>query len=139
MENVSRLCFGASYGVALAAELAQALRPGRVLRGVGLAFGAAGLFAHTLFLLVRRPDFAMPYGSLLLLAWVLAVFYLYGSVHHRRLPWAVFVLPLVLGLVIIAGWFTPLNSTDGWGWLVGEHFWGVIHGTLVLLAAVGVS
>lgn len=138
MDGITRLCFGASYGVALAAEFAMLVRPASVVRTLGLIFGAAGLLAHTLYLLVQRPTLAMPYGSLLLLAWVLAVFYLYGSVHHRRLAWAVFVLPLVLALVILAGWFQPLNSTDGWAWLSGERFWGIVHGTLVLSAAVGV-
>src|SRR5262245_14014263 len=100
MDHISLVCFGASYGVALLAELAQAAWPTRAWRWLGIVFGTAGLLAHSIFLYVKRPNLAMPFGSLLLLAWVLAVFYLYGSIHHRRLAWAVFVLPLVLGLVI---------------------------------------
>jgi ABC-type transport system involved in cytochrome c biogenesis permease subunit len=141
VESITRLCFGASYGVALAAEIAAALWPARGWRWLGLAFGSAGLLAHTLFLAAQRPTPAMPYGSLLLLAWVLAVFYLFGTLHHRRLAWAVFVLPLVLGLVILAG---GQAGGDGRGpdWLeslAGERFWGAIHGSLILFAAVGVS
>src|SRR5262245_7960321 len=141
MDHITRFCFGASYAIALLAELAGAVRPAKLWRWLGLAFGAAGLLAHTLYLIAQRPTPAMPFGSLLLLAWVLSVFYLYGTVHHRRLTWAVFVLPLVLGLVILAGSFAP-GETAGPSWLsyfAGERFWGTIHGGLILLAAVGMS
>lgn len=141
MDHISRLCFGASYGVALVTELAQAYWPSKAWRWASLLFGTAGLLAHSIFLLLKRPTLAMPYGSLLLLAWILAVFYLYGSVHHRRLAWAIFVLPVVLGLVILAGQFAPGEPTAPPGWLTaltGQRFWGTLHGTLVLLAGVGV-
>jgi len=142
MEGVTRLCFGASYGVAFAAELLQAIWPRPALRSAGLVFGAAGLVAHSIYLVVQRPTFAAPYGSFLLIAWVLAVFYFYGTVHHRRLHWAVFVLPLVLGLVVAAGWFSPGASPEPWpDWVrhvSGPRFWGAFHGVLVLLGAVGV-
>src|SRR5207247_867933 len=91
------------------------------------------------------PTIQSQYGSLLFLAWVLAVFYLYGTIHHRRAAWAVFVLPLVLGLVVLAGYFAPDPGTAPPPWserfaaLSGERFWGAIHGVLILLASVGVS
>ncbi len=144
MEGISRLCFGASYAVALGLEVLQLARPRRVQRLAGLLFGAAGLLAHTLFLAVQRPTLQSQYGSLLLLAWVLAVFYLYGSVHHRRLAWGIFVLPLVLGLIVLAGRFAPAPGSpppgpdDYFDSLRGERFWGGVHGGLLLLAAVGV-
>src|SRR5262245_52260750 len=87
--GITRFCFGASYAVAFLLELAQLLVPGRLLRTLGLIFGAAGLAAHTVFLLVNRPTIAVPYGSLLLLAWVVAVFYFYGTLHHRQSAWAI--------------------------------------------------
>jgi ABC-type transport system involved in cytochrome c biogenesis permease subunit len=144
-EGITRLCFGASYAVALGLECTQLARPTRALRGLALGFGVAGLFAHSVFLAVQRPTIQSQYGSLLFLAWVLAVFYLYGAVHHRRQAWAVFVLPLVLGLVVLAGYFAPDPDTVPPPWterladLKGERFWGALHGVLILLAAVGVS
>jgi len=144
LEGISRLCFGASYAVALALELAYLLWPQRLVRLLSTLFGAAGLLAHTVFLAVQRPTLSSQYGSLLLLAWVLAVFYLYGSLHHRRFAWAVFVLPLVLALVALAGRFAPAPDSQRPPWsdtlaaLTGERFWGAVHGGLILLAAVGV-
>jgi ABC-type transport system involved in cytochrome c biogenesis permease subunit len=142
LDKITRFCFGASYAVALLLELLQLVRPRSVQRLTALTFGGAGLLAHTIFLAVQRPPLASQYGSLLLLSWVLAVFYIYGSVHHRQVAWGVFVLPVVLGLVIL----TCLEPADtGTGiipaldTLKGEGFWRFLHGVLLLLAAIGVS
>ena len=97
IDRITVMCFGASYGVALALELLQLLRPRGIQRLLGMVLAGAGILAHTLFLVVQQPPLSTQFGSLLFLAWILAVFYLYGSVHHGRLAWGVFVLPLVLG------------------------------------------
>jgi ABC-type uncharacterized transport system permease subunit len=137
-QNVTRLCFGASYALALALELAQMLRPSSLARWAGLALGSAGLLAHTLFLLFQQPQLATPSGSLLLLAWVIAIFYLYGAFHHRRHAWAIFVLPIVLILIIVSTIY-PNTPDESSRWFTGENFWGAVHGSLLLLAAIGVS
>jgi ABC-type transport system involved in cytochrome c biogenesis permease subunit len=143
VERITIFCFGASYTVALVLELVQLLGPRTVPRLLGLAFGGAGLLAHTLYLVVRPLSLSSQVGSLLFLAWILAVFYLYGSIHHRRLAWGVFVLPLVLALTALGSREPPAPTSEP-GWLPdldslrGERFWGLLHGTLLLLAAVGV-
>jgi ABC-type transport system involved in cytochrome c biogenesis permease subunit len=143
-ERVTVFCFAASYGVAFLSELLQLLRPRPVLRLVGIGFGCAGLLAHTIFLAVHHPELASSYGSLLFLAWIVAVFYLYGSLHHRKIAWGLFVLPLVLGLIGLAVLFVHDAAPEEEPWLVrlvsprGERFWGLLHGALLILAAVGV-
>lgn len=145
LERITIFCFAASYAVALLVELIQLAGPRRVHRFVAAGFAAAGILAQTLYLTVQKPTLGTRFGSLLFLAWILALFYLYGSIHHRKLAWGVFVLPLVLGLVVLAAAFAPmvgidtsavsdieLNSPD---W---ERFWGLLHGSLLLLAAVGI-
>lgn len=143
LQGITHACFGLSYLVAFGLEVAQLYRPRSAWRIGGLVFGAAGLFAHTLYVTLHQPTPAAPYGSLLLLAWVLALFYLYGTVHYAKQAWAVFVLPVVIGLV---GLSLALVSTanaappvDVPAWLTGPRFWGAVHGTLILLASVGVS
>jgi ABC-type transport system involved in cytochrome c biogenesis permease subunit len=141
--TITILCFGASYAVALTLELLQLFQPRPVLRLLSLGFGGAGLLAHTLFVLFKPLTLASPFGSLVFLAWILAVFYLYGSIHHHHLAWGLFVLPLVLGLTVLAALLPEADGTPGSGSLHvlafgrGERFWGVSHGSLVLLAAVG--
>lgn len=137
-------CFEASYAVALALELLHMIWPRAAPRLLGIAFGGAGLFAHTLFLLYQQPALSSPFGSILFLAWILAVFYFYGSIHHRRITWGVFVLPVVLGLIGLADWNrVPLETGHGvmlnLDALRGDRFWGLVHGGLLLLAAVGVT
>ena len=143
LDRITVFCFGASYACAWALELSRMVRPSALPRLLGLAFGVAGLLAHTLYLLVNPQSPSTQSGSMLFLAWILAVFYLYGSIHHRRLAWGVFVLPLVLGLTVLAALAPAASSPDGtWlldpEWLRGERFWGMLHGVLLLLAAVGV-
>jgi ABC-type transport system involved in cytochrome c biogenesis permease subunit len=144
-EKITLTCFGASYAVAMFLEVLHLLWPRVVPRFLGLLFGAAGLLAHTLFLIhtffyaAQGPRLSSQLGSTLFLAWILAIFYLYGSIHHRRQAWAVFVLPLVLLLLGLAMLF-PLEREElaGSGWFRGKQFWTLVHAGLLLLAAVGV-
>jgi len=145
LQGVTHACFGLSYLTAFLLELARLVWPraGGGWRIAALAFGGAGLLAHTYYIIAHQPTPAAPSGSLLLLGWVLALFYLYGTIHHAKQAWAVFVLPVVIGLVglsyvlLRAGNSTP--PIDVPTWVSGERFWGAVHGTLILLAAVGVS
>jgi ABC-type transport system involved in cytochrome c biogenesis permease subunit len=142
VQGITLFCFTASYTLALALEAWHLYRPRPVFRLLGLGASAAGLLAHTLYLAVQ--PLAWPAGWLLVLAWVLAVFHLLGSVHHRRLEWGVFVLPLVLGLVGLSALFGPppegsssfrahdlFSASD-------ERLWGRVHAVVLLLASVGI-
>jgi len=139
LQGITHACFGLSYLLALGFEAARLARPSKGLRIASLVAGAAGVFAHTAYIAINQPTPAAPYGSLLLLGWVLALFYLYGSFHYARQSWAVFVLPVVIALVglsLLLAHDSPVNVP---AWLSGDRFWGAVHGTLILLASVGVS
>jgi ABC-type transport system involved in cytochrome c biogenesis permease subunit len=139
MDRVTIVCFIASYGVALALEVLHQFRPWPAVRLLGLVFGAAGLVAQTIFLVVQRPPLAWQYGWMLFLAWILAFFYLFGSLHHRRQAWGVFVLPLVLGLVVFGAAFGPKGEETPRSELVSfQDLWSKAHAGLLFLAAVGV-
>lgn len=139
MDRVTIVCFIASYTVALGLELLYQARPLPVLRWLALAFGAAGLTAQTIFLAVQRPPLIWQFGWMLLLAWVLAIFYLIGSVHHRRLSWGLFVLPLVLALVGLGAAFgqPPESGHPPEKLLALPTAWKTIHEGLLLLASIG--
>jgi len=133
VDAVKLTCFASSYAVALGLEVWHQLRPRPVLRLLSILFGAAGLLAQTIFLAVARPALAGQYGWMLFLSWILAIFYLYGTIHHARIAWAIFVLPLVLGLVGLAWAFTPTAAAKG----TDDNIWGPVHGVLLLMATVG--
>lgn len=124
-------------------EIARLLWPAKGWRVAGLGFGAAGLFAHSAYLLVHQPSAAAPYGAVLLLAWVLALFYFEGTIRRAKQAWAVFVLPVVIALVTLSRVLLTAEpehpAFDLAGWASGERFWGGVHGFLILLASVGVS
>jgi ABC-type uncharacterized transport system permease subunit len=138
MERITLFCFLASYGLALALELLflRVSRP--VVRVLALVAAGAGLLAHTIYLYANQPPLILPSSWLLFVAWVLAVFYLCGAVHHRRLSWGVFVLPLVVSLVTL-GWLSGKPPSDERGlWQPSDRPWGPVHAVLILLATVGV-
>lgn len=136
--GITHVCFGLSYLFAFALELARQARPSYTLRVASLAFGFAGLIAHTIFLFIHQPNPASAYGSLVLLAWVLAIFYLYGSIHHGSVAWGLFVIPVVLVLVGLSFAFDTEPDAIG-TWVSTEHAWGAVHGLFVLAASVGIT
>jgi ABC-type transport system involved in cytochrome c biogenesis permease subunit len=146
LDRITLFCFQASYAVALILELLQLVRPRPVQRLLALGFGCAGLLAHTLFLIAQGPPIASQFGSVLFLAWILAIFYIYGSYHHKKLAWGVFVLPLILSLAVLAGVYRrPEFDPEGGWWsrllsVQSENlkFWLILHIGMLLLAAVGV-
>lgn len=135
--GITHFCFGLSYLTAFGLEISRYARPERWTRIAGIMFAIAGLLAHTIFLAYHQPTPASPYGSLLLLAWVFSVFYLYGMLHREPHPGTIFVMPLVLALVGLSFAFTD-GMHDG-SWFTGDRFWGMFHGMLLLLASVGIT
>ena len=144
--RITVFCFAASYAVGLALEVLRLFLTRPALRWLALGFTAAGLIAHSLYAVVNPLPLQTPFGSLIFLAWILAVFCVYGAIHHKRLAWELFVLPLVLGLVLLAQAFpqTTSNEPAETSWQLPEwysearNFWPALHGVLMLMAAVGV-
>jgi len=141
MASIKIFCFLASYTLALVLELWHHFQPRPALRRFAQFAAAAGFVAQTLYLADKGPPLKWLSGFALILAWILALFYLFGSLHYQRLAWGVFVLPLVVGLVVL-GHFGPLLHSEDTG--TGSHYrlenivsLRVVHGVLLLLAAVG--
>jgi ABC-type uncharacterized transport system permease subunit len=139
IEKVSVMCFAASYAAAFALELWHLFRPRPIQRLIAIGFAAAGLFAHITYLVAQsfveqKLSLGSPTGSLFLLALILAVFYVGEAIHRGRIAWALFVLPVVLGLIGLGDFLRDPKELP-----MAQSFWGVTHGTLLTLASVGVS
>jgi ABC-type transport system involved in cytochrome c biogenesis permease subunit len=82
------------------------------------------------------PPVSSAFESVMLLSWIVALIGLYLMVRSPK-PVAVglFVLPLVIGLVIVAGWFAP-RQPDWLQWGGTVAFWGTVHGIFLLGGAV---
>ncbi len=141
IDRLSILCFAGTYGLALLAELARFVVRGAVRWYLAAVLMALGWLVQTAFLanLAMKSPMApvtTAFGSMMVLSWIVALIGLYLMVRSPR-PMAVglFVLPLVLGLVIGAGWFAPRES-DWLDWGGTVAFWGMVHGIFLLGGAV---
>jgi ABC-type transport system involved in cytochrome c biogenesis permease subunit len=139
MDRVTILCFFASYGLALALEVLYLWLRRPVVRALTLLSAAAGLIAHSIYLYSHQPPLIWQFSWLLMVAWILALFYVSGAIHHRRESWGVFVLPLVLGLLGLGLLFgKPPKGARGL-WQSEVHpLWIQVHTVLILAATVGV-
>jgi ABC-type transport system involved in cytochrome c biogenesis permease subunit len=139
MDRVTILCFFASYSLALALEGLYLWISRPIVRVLTLLAALAGLVAHSIYLYFHQPPLIWQFSWLLVVAWVLAFFYLSGAIHHRRESWGVFVLPLVLGLLGLGLLFgKPPEGAHGLWQTDAQSPWGPVHAGLILLASVGV-
>jgi len=140
VSGISVVCFAASYLVALACEASRLLFRSGVRGAVMIAFAAAGLVAHTLFLAWRAAhEPAVPLSSAfdwyLLAAWVLAGGYLWLTLANPRTPVGLFMLPVVLGLIGAA----QVSSRVPFPQSPATQIWGAIHGGFLLAASVAIA
>ena len=140
MPNVSVICFLASYAVALGAELSRLAWRGRFSQYVMWGMTAAGLVAHTFYLLLRSNQSKLPpllssvHDWLLVLAWLAVTIYLCVSLLDRQVSTGLVVLPFVLVLVV-ASYFVP-DATDA---LVSAHqSWTMLHVSLLVFGIGGI-
>lgn len=137
LTGITIVCFAASYGVALLLEVLGLLWPRRVPRLFGVAMGAAGLLAHTLYLIQAfflsepRRSLSSRFDSLLLVAWILAGLYVYASLQYRRLAWGLFVLPVVEALIALAWPYRAAADVEQ------PFLLQVVHVVLLTLTAFG--
>ncbi|MGO9463643.1 MAG: inner membrane protein YpjD [Isosphaeraceae bacterium] len=142
MDRLSVLCFAGTYSLALLAELARFVVRSPVRWYVTAGLMALGWLVQTAFLanLALKnpllPPVTSAFESVMVLSWIVALIGLYLMVRSPK-PVAVgiFVLPLVIGLVIVAGWFAPRQS-DWLQWGGTIAFWGTVHGIFLLAGAV---
>jgi ABC-type uncharacterized transport system permease subunit len=140
ISGITVFCFAASYTVALALELTRLFFRSGVRGALMLAFGGAGLLAHTLFLLKRVIEangtpLSSAFDWYLVAAWFLVVTYLYLTWYHPKTAIGIFVLPLVLGLIILAIFANdkPFPQSEA------GQIWGMIQGIFHLLGLVAVT
>jgi ABC-type transport system involved in cytochrome c biogenesis permease subunit len=141
LDRLSVLCFAGTYGLAFVAELARFVVRSAVRWYIAAGLMALGWLVQTVFLAniaFKRPLVLVTtaFESAMVLSWILAFIGLYLMLRSPK-PVAVgmFVLPLVLGLVIVAGWFAPRES-DWLEWGGTTAFWGTVHGIFLLAGAV---
>ena len=124
------------------AELARFVVRGAVRWYLAAGLTALGWLVQTAYLAnlaFKQPmaPVTTAFESLMVLSWIVALIGLYLMVRSPR-PVAVglFVLPLVLGLVIVRGLVRAADSRTGLEWGGHVAFWGTVHGFFLLGGAV---
>jgi ABC-type transport system involved in cytochrome c biogenesis permease subunit len=141
IDRLSVVCFAGTYGLALLAELARFFIRSTLRWYITVGLTALAWLVQTMFLMnlaIKNPMALLttPFESLIVLSWIVALIGLYLMVHSPKpMATGMFVLPLVLGLVISAGWFAPRQS-DWLQWGGMFAFWGTVHGIFLLAGAV---
>ena len=143
LSGITILCFAASYGVALLLEASRLLFRLPVRFVIMVLFAAAGLFAHSAYLVIRAQagiPGGMPLSSwydwCLLAAWVLAAVYLGFVIGRPESAMGIFLLPLVEGLIGVAYLWRaapPFQRTEA------LKYWAIVHGVSLLLGTVAVT
>jgi ABC-type transport system involved in cytochrome c biogenesis permease subunit len=141
VDRLSVLCFAGTYALALASDLARFVvrAPLRWFLTVGLTL--LGWLVQTVYLgnwVWRSGELPTTtvFGSLVVLAWILAAIDLYLLVRAPRgVAVGVFVLPVVLALLAVAGLMPRVEWTTPGGWVA---LWGRVHGLLLLAGAVSI-
>ena len=145
LERLTVLCFAGTYGLALASDLARFVVrwPSRWYLTVGLTtlgWLVQAAYLANLWAGGGTPPIASPFGSLLVLSWLLAAIDIYLLVRSPKAGAAgLFVLPVVLGLLGAALGASRHDWVGGIGAGSGSpaiRFWGTAHGILLLAGAV---
>ncbi len=145
LTEINIVCFTASYAVCLALEISRLFFRAPVRMLVILAFAAAGLLAHSLYLYQQAhrevasgigAPLSSWYDWCLLAAWIVAGAYLGLALRRPENALGIFLLPMVLALIGIAAILRhapPFSKTAALG------YWRWIHGGALLLGTAAVA
>ncbi|MFO7905833.1 MAG: cytochrome c biogenesis protein CcsA [Pirellulaceae bacterium] len=145
LSNISIICFASSYAVTLALEVSRPFFRVPVRWAIMIAFAAAGLFAHTVYLWVRvnsappNPEItplSSWYDWCLVVAWVLTITYLGLAIRRPANTIGPFLIPLVLALIAMA---YAVHDKPPFGREQALTYWGICHSVLLLLGTVAAA
>lgn len=142
--KISITCFAASYLVVFALEVSRVFFDVSLRKYVQVGFTGAGLFAHTVYLLMQGKLeldstgiwLSSWFGWCLAAAWVLAAAYLWISIRQSKSVIGLFLLPVILALIVVGIQFGPENSFSTGR---AKTIWNMVHGSSLLLGTAVVA
>ncbi len=144
LQNISITCFAASYAVVFILEISRVFFDVSFRKYVRVGFAAAGLFAHTVFLILQGKLvlgstglwLGSWFGWCLATAWILAFAYIWISVRQPKSVIGLFLIPLLLGLIGLGVGFGHENQFNP---MRAKSIWNMIHGSALLLGTAIVA
>ena len=143
LSGISIVCFAACYAVALSLEATRLFFRASMRMVTIVGFAAAGLVAHTIYLMfqaqaglaARHSPLSNWYHWCLIAAWILACVYFALALARPKNPMGIFLLPLVLALIGLALRFPKDQSFPE---NQAYQAWSMIHGMALLLGTSSV-
>lgn len=144
LAHVQYSCILLSYLAAFGGEIFQLLRQRTSwTRGWLIVFAAAGMVAHTAYLINRSSVSGLPplVGSshdwLLVFAWLAAFIYLLVVVASARAAVSLFVLPTLIALVTIAAFVDDSSQmTDR---ETAVYWWSITHASTLVIGLASMA
>ncbi|MBS0204289.1 MAG: cytochrome c biogenesis protein CcsA [Planctomycetes bacterium] len=140
MPHVNVVCFLASYSVAFGFDAWRLRARTGWSRVLSLMFGAAGLLAQTMYLLLRSSQSHQPpllssaHDWLLVLAWLAVLTHLFVSMLDSTIASGIVVWPVVLSL-IVGSWFVVDSPSQR---LNFHHNWKMLHASMLVLGTAAI-
>ncbi len=140
MPNVNVVCFLASYCVAFGLDAWRLRARSGWSRIVSLGFGAAGLLAQTLYLLLRSSQSHQPpllssaHDWLLVLAWLTVLTHLFVSLLDSSIASGIVVWPVVLSLIVGSLFVGTATSKE----LDYYRGWKMLHASMLVLGTAAI-
>ena len=144
LQKISITCFAASYGVVFALEVSRMFFQTKLRSILRLGLTAAGLFAHTAYIVYHTQSTVGSDGIWLgswlgwglAVAWVLAASYLWLTVQKPKSLIGLFLLPVTLLLILVS---TSFGDSGSFSPGRAKTIWNSIHGSALLLGTVTVA
>lgn len=144
LQNISITCFAASYVVVFILEISRVFFDVSFRKYVRVGFAAAGLFAHTVFLVLQGKLvlgstglwLGSWFGWCLATAWILAIAYIWISARQPKSVIGLFLIPLILGLIGLGVGFGHENEFRP---IKAKSTWSMVHGSALLLGTAIVA
>ena len=142
--KITITCFAASYLVVLGLEISRVFFRAGIRKYIRVGFAAAGLFAHTAYLLKQGKLeldatgiwLSSWSGWCLAAAWVLAAAYLWISLRQSKSVIGVFLLPIVMILISVG---VGLDGGSTFSVSRVKSIWNMVHGSTLLLGTAIVA
>ncbi len=144
LHKITITCFAASYAVVFLLEVSRVYFDFGFRKYVRVGFSAAGLFAHTVYLILQaRLELNSTgiwlgswFGWCLAVAWILMVAYLWISVRQSKSMFGMFLIPVVMILIATGKTF---GNENRFSVSQTKTIWNMVHGSALLLGTAVVA
>ena len=142
--KISITCFAASYAIVFLLEISRIFFDVALRKFVLLGLLAAGLFAHTVYLVLQgklEVDstgiwLGSWFGWCLAASWILALAYLWISIRQPKSVFGLFLLPVVMVLIALG---TRFGSENQFTASRAKTIWNMVHGSALMLGTAVVA